>query len=98
MALRARPGSMRAAVPRGRRFGENMTFGQCRLGFRVWAPVVGAMQRKCCLRGDRGSWTERSAGRPGPGGKDETPGTAQGLDGDPGDLIRAVPAKGDLPQ
>jgi len=42
------------------------------------------MQGEHCLRGDRGSWTERSAGGdPEPGGKAERPGTAQRLDGDP---------------
>jgi hypothetical protein len=61
-----------------------MTFGPCKPGFRPWAPVIDAMQRECRLRGDRGSWTERSAGEaPEPGGKAERPGTAQRLDGDP---------------
>src|SRR6266700_3015589 len=41
------------------------------------------MQREHCLRGDRGSWTERAPGDPEPGGKAERPGTAQKLDGDP---------------
>ena len=41
------------------------------------------MQREYRLRGDRGSWTERSArGDPEPGGKAERPGTAQRLNGD----------------
>ncbi len=42
------------------------------------------MQRGYRLRGDRGSWTERSAGETRePGGKAERPGTAQRLNGDP---------------
>ncbi len=36
-------------------------------------------------------------GDPEPGGKAERPGTAQRLNGDPQDLIRAIPAKGDRP-
>ena len=56
------------------------------------------MQREYRLRGDRGSRTERECrGDPEPGGKAERPGTAQRLNGDPQDLIRAIPAKGDRP-
>ena len=44
-----------------------------------------------------GAGPNERRGDPEPGGKAERPGTAQRLNGDPKDLIRAMPAKGDHP-
>jgi hypothetical protein len=38
------------------------TSGPCGPGLSALVALIGAMQRQYCLRGDRGSWTERSAG------------------------------------
>jgi hypothetical protein len=66
--------------------------------FRPWAPVLGAMPSEYRLRGDRGSWTERSAGVTQRREERLRGRTAERLNGDPRDLIRAMPAKGDTPQ
>jgi hypothetical protein len=56
------------------------------------------MQGEHCLRGDRGSWTERSTGET--RGREERlrgRGQLRGWTATPRDLIRAMPAKGDHP-
>ena len=75
-----------------------MTFGPCGPGLSALAALIGAMQRECRLRGDRGSWTERSAGET--RRREERlrgRGQLKGWTATPRDLIRAMPAKGDRP-
>jgi hypothetical protein len=60
-----------------------MTFGPPKPGFRPWARALGAMQREHRLRGDRGSWTGRSAGETRSREERLRGRTADRLDGDP---------------